>query len=53
MPPNSLFKHSNDFAFYFQGQVNELERRFKERRYLSAPEREHLAHAVKLTGTQV
>jgi hypothetical protein len=37
----------------FQAQVHELERRFKQQRYLSAPEREHLANALKLTSTQV
>lgn len=31
----------------------ELERRFKQQRYLSAPEREHLAGLLKLTSTQV
>lgn len=30
-----------------------MERRFKQQRYLSAPEREHLANALKLTSTQV
>ncbi|EPY82571.1 homeobox protein Nkx-2.3 [Camelus ferus] len=34
-------------------QVFELERRFKQQRYLSAPEREHLASSLKLTSTQV
>ena len=33
--------------------MHELERRFKQQRYLSAPEREHLANALKLTSTQV
>ncbi|CAI9622487.1 unnamed protein product [Staurois parvus] len=36
-----------------QAQVFELERRFKQQRYLSAPEREHLASSLKLTSTQV
>lgn len=31
----------------------ELERRFKQQRYLSAPEREHLAQLIQLTPTQV
>lgn len=31
----------------------ELERRFKQQKYLSAPEREHLASVLKLTSTQV
>ncbi|XP_023678403.2 homeobox protein Nkx-2.5 [Paramormyrops kingsleyae] len=40
-------------VLFSQAQVFELERRFKEQRYLSAPEREHLASALKLTSTQV
>ena len=34
-------------------QVYELERRFKQQKYLSAPEREHLAGLIHLTPTQV
>lgn len=34
-------------------QVFELERRFKQQKYLSAPEREHLAQMIHLTPTQV
>ncbi|KFW63859.1 Thyroid transcription factor 1, partial [Pygoscelis adeliae] len=34
-------------------QVYELERRFKQQKYLSAPEREHLASMIHLTPTQV
>ena len=34
-------------------QVYELERRFKTQKYLSAPEREHLASLIHLTPTQV
>ncbi|KAH9415274.1 DNA binding [Dermatophagoides pteronyssinus] len=34
-------------------RVYELERRFKQQRYLSAPEREHLAQLIQLTPTQV
>lgn len=34
-------------------KVYELERRFKQQRYLSAPEREHLAQLIQLTPTQV
>lgn len=34
-------------------QVYELERRFKQQKYLSAPEREHLASVIHLTPTQV
>ncbi|XP_053698502.1 muscle-specific homeobox protein tinman [Sabethes cyaneus] len=38
---------------FSQGQVLELERRFRQQRYLSAPERETLATVLKLTPTQV
>ncbi|VEL35214.1 unnamed protein product [Protopolystoma xenopodis] len=34
-------------------QTYELERRFRDQRYLSAPEREHLAGLISLTPTQV
>ncbi|XP_037321783.1 homeobox protein Nkx-2.3 [Pungitius pungitius] len=40
-------------VLFSQSQVFELERRFKQQRYLSAPEREHLATSLKLTSTQV
>lgn len=40
-------------VLFSQPQVSELERRFRQQRYLSAPEREHLAHILKLTSTQV
>ncbi|XP_077351651.1 homeobox protein Nkx-2.3 [Festucalex cinctus] len=40
-------------VLFSQTQVFELERRFKRQRYLSAPEREHLAGSLKLTPTQV
>ncbi|KAM9849553.1 homeobox protein Nkx-2.5 [Aulostomus maculatus] len=40
-------------VLFSQAQVYELERRFKQQRYLSAPERDHLAAALKLTPTQV
>lgn len=39
--------------FPLQAQVYELEQRFKQQRYLSAPEREVLASSLKLTSTQV
>lgn len=39
-------------AYHFL-QVYELERRFKQQKYLSAPEREHLAGLIHLTPTQV
>lgn len=40
-------------VLFSQAQVSELERRFRQQRYLSGPEREHLAHSLKLTSTQV
>uniref|UniRef100_A0A452IG83 Homeobox domain-containing protein n=1 Tax=Gopherus agassizii TaxID=38772 RepID=A0A452IG83_9SAUR len=40
-------------VLFSQAQVFELERRFKQQKYLSAPEREHLASLLKLTPTQV
>lgn len=40
-------------VLFSQGQVYELERRFKTQKYLSAPEREHLAQVLKLTPNQV
>ncbi|XP_062605524.1 homeobox protein ceh-28-like [Saccostrea cucullata] len=40
-------------VLFSQAQVFELERRFKQQRYLSAPEREQLASLLKLTSTQV
>ncbi|XP_048836129.1 NK2 transcription factor related 7 [Brienomyrus brachyistius] len=40
-------------VLFSQTQVFELERRFKQQRYLSAPERDHLAGVLKLTSTQV
>lgn len=40
-------------VLFSQSQVSELERRFRQQRYLSAPEREHLAHTLQLTSNQV
>lgn len=40
-------------VLFTQSQVYELERRFKQQKYLSAPEREHLASMINLTPTQV
>lgn len=40
-------------TFFPSLQVYELERRFKQQKYLSAPEREHLASVIHLTPTQV
>jgi len=38
---------------FTQTQIYELERHFRRQRYLSAPEREHLASVVGLSPTQV
>jgi hypothetical protein len=38
---------------FTQTQIYELERQFRRQRYLSAPEREHLATSVGLSPTQV
>ncbi|XP_015720511.1 homeobox protein Nkx-2.1 isoform X1 [Coturnix japonica] len=40
-------------VLFSQAQVYELERSFKQQKYLSAPEREHLASMIHLTPTQV
>ncbi|KAM6991853.1 NK2 homeobox 4b [Tautogolabrus adspersus] len=40
-------------VLFSQAQVYELERRFKTQKYLSAPEREHLAGLIHLTPNQV
>ncbi|NXH11560.1 NKX26 protein, partial [Bucco capensis] len=40
-------------VLFSQTQVFELEQRFQQQQYLSAPEREQLARLLKLTSTQV
>lgn len=40
-------------VLFSQAQVYELERRFKQQKYLSAPEREQLASIIGLSPTQV
>jgi hypothetical protein len=40
-------------VLFSKTQTYELERRFRQQRYLSAPEREHLANILRLTPTQV
>ncbi len=40
-------------VLFSKAQTYELERRFRQQRYLSAPEREQLAHLLRLTSTQV
>lgn len=52
-PKSRAGLHRKPRVLFSQSQVSELERRFRQQRYLSAPEREHLAHVLKLTSTQV
>ena len=40
-------------VLFSKAQTFELERRFRQQRYLSAPEREHLASILNLTPTQI
>ncbi|XP_009077513.1 PREDICTED: homeobox protein Nkx-2.6-like, partial [Acanthisitta chloris] len=40
-------------VLFSQAQVFQLEQRFKQQKYLSAPEREHLARLLQLSSTQV
>ena len=40
-------------VLFSQSQVSELETRFRQQRYLSAPEREELARGLRLTSNQV
>ncbi|XP_018332253.1 homeobox protein Nkx-2.5-like [Agrilus planipennis] len=40
-------------VLFSQAQVYELERRFKQQKYLTAPEREEMAQGLQLTSTQV
>ncbi|XP_026197533.1 NK2 homeobox 2b [Anabas testudineus] len=40
-------------VLFSKAQTYELERRFRQQRYLSAPEREHLAGLIRLTPNQV
>ncbi|KAJ3587674.1 hypothetical protein NHX12_011271 [Muraenolepis orangiensis] len=50
---SKLRKRRKPRVLFSQAQVYELERRFKQQKYLSAPERDHLAGLLKLTPTQV
>ena len=40
-------------VLFTQAQIHELERRFRQQRYLTAAERENLAHLINLSPTQV
>ncbi|KAK6469458.1 homeobox protein Nkx-3.1 [Huso huso] len=46
-------KQKRSRAAFTHLQVLELEKKFSHQKYLSAPERAHLAHSLKLTETQV
>ncbi len=48
-----LVKKKKRRVLFSKAQTYELERRFRQQRYLSAPEREHLASMLNLTPTQV
>jgi len=50
VPPSRKKKRR---VLFSKAQTYELERRFRQQRYLSAPEREHLAQILRLTSTQV
>jgi hypothetical protein len=51
--PQQQQRKKRSRAAFSHAQVYELERRFNQQRYLSGPERADLAHALKLTETQV
>ncbi|XP_052001934.1 homeobox protein Nkx-2.4-like isoform X1 [Xyrauchen texanus] len=53
IPPMHAAPRRKRRVLFSQAQVYELERRFKQQKYLSAPEREHLASMIHLTPTQV
>ncbi|GAA55812.1 homeobox protein DTH-2 [Clonorchis sinensis] len=52
-PFRGLSQRRKRRVLFTQAQVYELERRFKQQKYLSAPEREHLSQIISLTPTQV
>jgi len=49
----ACIKNKKRRVLFSKAQTHELERRFRQQRYLSAPEREHLAQILRLTSTQV
>lgn len=51
--PGGVHKKRKRRVLFSKAQTYELERRFRQQRYLSAPEREHLASVIRLTPTQV
>lgn len=53
LPPTPKQPQKRSRAAFSHTQVIELERKFSHQKYLSAPERAHLAKNLKLTETQV
>ncbi|KAK5910327.1 hypothetical protein CesoFtcFv8_004171 [Champsocephalus esox] len=51
--PSSTGKQKRSRAAFTHLQVLELEKKFNQQKYLSAPERAHLAGTLRLTETQV
>ncbi|XP_055990323.1 homeobox protein Nkx-2.8 [Sorex fumeus] len=51
--PAAAAKRKKRRVLFSRAQTQELERRFGQQRYLSAPEREQLARRLSLTPTQV
>ncbi|XP_014829296.1 PREDICTED: homeobox protein Nkx-2.2-like [Poecilia mexicana] len=49
----SAQKNRKRRVLFSKAQTSELERRFRQQRYLSVPEREHLAGRIQLTPNQV
>ncbi|CAO2586335.1 Homeobox protein Nkx-2.8 [Lemmus lemmus] len=52
-PGSDTEKRRKRRVLFSKAQTLELERRFRQQRYLSAPEREQLARLLRLTPTQV
>uniref|UniRef100_A0A8C6QRK9 NK2 homeobox 9 n=2 Tax=Nannospalax galili TaxID=1026970 RepID=A0A8C6QRK9_NANGA len=52
-PGSDSEKRKKRRVLFSRAQTLELERRFRQQRYLSAPEREQLARVLRLTPTQV
>ncbi|XP_004436448.1 PREDICTED: homeobox protein Nkx-2.8 [Ceratotherium simum simum] len=52
-PGSEAEKRKKRRVLFSKAQTLELERRFRQQRYLSAPEREQLARLLRLTPTQV
>lgn len=52
-PSSDAEKTKKRRVLFSKAQTLELERRFRQQRYLSAPEREQLARLLRLTPTQV